>query len=55
MHDKIKQLEREGDIDIVVQYLKNKMSMAAKELRFEDAAYLRDKIKEIKAGKIIST
>ncbi|TET05793.1 MAG: hypothetical protein E3J90_00025, partial [Promethearchaeota archaeon] len=25
-----------------------KMFLAAKELRFEDAAYLRDKIKEIK-------
>jgi len=55
VHDKIKQLEREGDIDIIVQYLETKMFMAAKELRFEDAAYLRDKIKEIKAGKIIST
>ncbi|MFX1377575.1 MAG: excinuclease ABC subunit UvrB [Promethearchaeota archaeon] len=46
--DKIKQLEREGDFDIVIQFLENKMFMAAKELRFEDAAYLRDKIKEIK-------
>ncbi|MFW9876434.1 MAG: excinuclease ABC subunit UvrB [Candidatus Thorarchaeota archaeon] len=46
--DKIKQLETEGDIDIVIQYLEDKMFMAAKELRFEDAAYLRDKIKEIK-------
>jgi len=48
VHDKIKQLEREGDIDIIIQYLENKMLMAAKELRFEDAAYLRDKIKGIK-------
>ena len=48
VHDKIKQLEFEGDLDIVTQYLENKMLMAAKELRFEDAAYLRDKIKEIK-------
>jgi len=48
VHDKIKQLEKEGDIDIVVQYLENKMFMAAKELRFEDAAYLRDKIKEFR-------
>jgi excinuclease ABC subunit B len=46
--DKIKQLEAEGDLDIVIQYLEDKMFMAAKELRFEDAAYLRDKIKEIK-------
>jgi excinuclease ABC subunit B len=46
--DKIKQLEIEGEIDIVLQYLEDKMFMAAKELRFEDAAYLRDKIKEIK-------
>ncbi|MEE9377007.1 MAG: excinuclease ABC subunit UvrB [Candidatus Lokiarchaeia archaeon] len=46
--DKIEELEKEGDIDIVVQYLEDKMFMAAKELRFEDAAYLRDKIKEFK-------
>ena len=46
--DKIKQLEAEGDKDIVIQYLEDKMFMAAKELRFEDAAYLRDKIKDIK-------
>jgi excinuclease ABC subunit B len=46
--DKINQLRAEGDIDIVLQYLEDKMFMAAKELRFEDAAYLRDKIKEIK-------
>jgi excinuclease ABC subunit B len=46
--DKIKQLEVEGDLDIVLQYLEDKMFMAAKELRFEDAAYLRDKIKEIR-------
>jgi excinuclease ABC subunit B len=49
--DKIKQLEKEGDFDIVIQYLENKMFMAAKELRFEDAAYLRDKIKGIKDNK----
>ena len=49
VHDKIKELEKEGDTDIIIQYLENKMFMAAKELRFEDAAYLRDKIKEIKA------
>ncbi|MFX0005431.1 MAG: excinuclease ABC subunit UvrB [Promethearchaeota archaeon] len=46
--DKINRLRAEGDIDIVIQYLEDKMFMAAKELRFEDAAYLRDKIKEIK-------
>ena len=46
--DKIKELEKEGDFDIIVQYLEEKMFLAAKELRFEDAAYLRDKIKEIK-------
>ncbi|UCC19695.1 MAG: excinuclease ABC subunit UvrB [Promethearchaeota archaeon] len=46
--DKIKQLEAEGDLDIVIQYLEDKMFMAAKELRFEDAAYLRDRIKEMK-------
>jgi excinuclease ABC subunit B len=51
--DKIEALEKEGDIEVVIQYLENKMFMAAKELRFEDAAYLRDKIKEIKkANKI---
>ncbi len=46
--NKIKQLESKGDMDIVIEYLENKMFMAARELRFEDAAYLRDKIKEIK-------
>ena len=46
--DKIKELEKEGDLDVVIQYLENKMFMAAKELRFEDAAYLRDKIKEMR-------
>ena len=45
---KVEQLQQEGDIDIVIEYLENKMYMAAKELRFEDAAYLRDKIKEIR-------
>jgi len=48
LQSKIKELEKEGDFDILIQYLENKMYMAAKELRFEDAAYLRDKIKEIK-------
>ena len=38
-----------SDIDVIIQYLENKMFLAAKELRFEDAAYLRDKIKEIKS------
>jgi len=46
--DKIEELEKEGDIEVVIQYLETKMFMAAKELRFEDAAFLRDKIKEIK-------
>jgi excinuclease ABC subunit B len=46
--DKIIELEKQGDIDIIVQYLENKMLLAAKELRFEDAAYLRDKIMEFK-------
>ncbi|MHA1192056.1 MAG: excinuclease ABC subunit UvrB [Promethearchaeota archaeon] len=46
--DKIQELEKEGDMDVVIQYLENKMFLAAKELRFEDAAYLRDKIKKIK-------
>ncbi len=46
--DKIEGLEKQGDKDMVIQYLENKMLLAAKELRFEDAAYLRDKIREIK-------
>ena len=46
--DKIEDLEKQGDKDMIIQYLENKMFLAAKELRFEDAAYLRDKIKEIK-------
>jgi excinuclease ABC subunit B len=46
--DKIKDLEKEVDKTLVLEYLENKMFLAAKELRFEDAAYLRDKIKEIK-------
>ncbi|GAH16647.1 unnamed protein product [marine sediment metagenome] len=33
---------------VIIQYLESKMFLAAKELRFEDAAYLRDKIKDIK-------
>jgi len=45
---KIEQLQKEGDNEIVIEYLENKMYMAAKELRFEDAAYLRDRIKEIR-------
>ena len=46
--DKIEVLEKQGDKDMIIQYLENKMFLAAKELRFEDAAYLRDKIKETK-------
>ncbi|MBD3195791.1 MAG: excinuclease ABC subunit UvrB [Candidatus Lokiarchaeota archaeon] len=45
IEDKIDEL---GDLDIIVQYLEEKMYSAAKELRFEDAAYLRDKIQELK-------
>ncbi|TFF63825.1 MAG: excinuclease ABC subunit B, partial [Promethearchaeota archaeon] len=37
-----------SDMDVVIQYLETKMYLAAKELRFEDAAYLRDKITQIK-------
>ncbi|MFX1591076.1 MAG: excinuclease ABC subunit UvrB [Promethearchaeota archaeon] len=46
--EKMRELEKEGEIEVVIQYLEDKMFMAAKELRFEDAAYLRDRIKEIK-------
>jgi len=46
--DKIEDLEKQGDTDLIIEYLENKMFLAAKELRFEDAAYLRDKIKDIK-------
>jgi excinuclease ABC subunit B len=53
--DKIKDLEKEVDKTLVIEYLENKMFLAAKELRFEDAAYLRDKIKEIKKAHKIST
>jgi excinuclease UvrABC nuclease subunit len=42
-------LKEKGDVDLILQYLENKMLMAARELRFEDAAYLRDRIIEIKA------
>jgi excinuclease ABC subunit B len=52
---KIEELEKKGDFEIVIEYLENKMFMAAKELRFEDAAYLRDRIKEIKATYKITT
>ncbi|MHA1149554.1 MAG: excinuclease ABC subunit UvrB [Promethearchaeota archaeon] len=40
-------MEELGDFEIQIQYLEEKMFQAAKELRFEDAAYLRDKIKEL--------
>jgi excinuclease ABC subunit B len=46
--DKLEEFEQEGETELLVQYLENKMFMAAKELRFEDAAFLRDKIREIK-------
>ena len=52
---KIEQLEKAGDADIITQYLESKMFLAAKELRFEDAAYLRDKIKELKKNYKIAT
>ena len=52
---KIEQLEKEGDLEVVLQYLENKMFMAAKELRFEDAAYMRDKIRSIKESYKITT
>lgn len=52
---KIEQLEKEGDSDIIIQYLESKMFLAAKELRFEDAAYLRDKIREVKRSYKIAT
>ena len=48
IQDKVEELEKEGNVDVIIQYLENKMFMAAKELRFEDAAYLRDKILEMK-------
>jgi excinuclease ABC subunit B len=48
IEDKIEMLKEEGDQDLIVQYLENKMFLAAKELRFEDAAYLRDRIIDIK-------
>jgi len=41
-------IEELSDADVVIQYLENKMYLAAKELRFEDAAYLRDKIQDMK-------
>ena len=46
--DKIDELEKQGDQEAIVQYLENKMFLAAKELRFEDAAFLRDKIRDLK-------
>lgn len=52
---KIDELEKEGDMEVVIEYLENKMFMAAKELRFEDAAYLRDRIKDIKQTYKITT
>ncbi|TFG22888.1 MAG: excinuclease ABC subunit UvrB [Promethearchaeota archaeon] len=45
IEDKMEEL---GDNEMIIQYLENKMFLAAKELRFEDAAYLRDRIKEVK-------
>ena len=48
LKNKFDELEKEGKIEVLIHYLEDKMFMAAKELRFEDAAYLRDKIKETK-------
>jgi len=47
-------LDELGDIDVMLQFLEKKMFSAAKDLRFEDAAYLRDRIKEIKIENDIS-
>jgi excinuclease ABC subunit B len=52
---KIEALEKEGDFEVMIEYLENKMFMAAKELRFEDAAYLRDRIRDIKQTYKITT
>lgn len=41
-------IEELADMEIILEFLEKKMFLAAKELRFEDAAYLRDKIKDIK-------
>ncbi len=41
-------IEELTDMEIILEFLEKKMFLAAKELRFEDAAYLRDKIKDIK-------
>jgi len=41
-------IEEFGDAEIILQFLEDKMLLAAKELRFEDAAYLRDRIKALK-------
>ena len=35
------------DINLQIEILKEQMKLAAEELRFEDAAALRDKIKKI--------
>ncbi|MFO7796074.1 MAG: excinuclease ABC subunit UvrB [Promethearchaeati archaeon] len=43
-------IEELSDADVIIQYLENKMYLAAKELRFEDAAYLRDKVQDLKAN-----
>ncbi len=48
LKDKFDELEKEGKIEVLIHYLEDKMLLAAKELRFEDAAYLRDRIKETK-------
>ncbi len=56
LKEKVKEkIETLGDIDVIVQYLEQSMLQAAKELRFEEAAYLRDKIKEVKGEHGIKT
>ncbi|MFO8019153.1 MAG: excinuclease ABC subunit UvrB [Promethearchaeia archaeon] len=45
VNEKLEEIE---DKEVTAQYLEEKMYKAAEELRFEDAAYLRDKIQEIK-------
>ena len=55
IHNKIEELSEQGDLDIVIQYLESKMFLAAKELRFEEAAYLRDRIRDMKEDYKIKT
>ncbi|MFX1399199.1 MAG: excinuclease ABC subunit UvrB [Promethearchaeota archaeon] len=43
-----KKLELLSETEQKIKFLEQKMYLAAKELRFEDAAYLRDRIKELR-------